>query len=94
MSAVGIYKDYVVARFKSNGKTYLFEAPAWSRLKAGDEIDVGGMERPIVLACSTMREDAEELAMLRAACGSEEIRRINGKYKYVAFEYPDGKEGF
>lgn len=94
MSAVGNYKDYVVARFKSNGKTFLFEAPSWSHLKAGDEIDVGGMERPVVLACSTMRDDCEELEMLKAACGTEEIRRINGKYKYVAFEYPDGEEAF
>lgn len=92
MSAVGGYKDYVVARFRSNGKTYLYEAPAFASLKPGTEIDVGGMERPIVLATVTLRSDSEEVEALRVACGTEEIRRVKAKLEYREFLY--GEEVF
>ena len=87
------FKDYVVAKFRK-GQTYLFEAPAFSRLKAGDEIEVGGMERPVVIASLTLRPESEELTALKAACGVEDVPRIVARVKIEKFEYPDGEEVF
>lgn len=81
-------KDFVIAR-SCDGKCYVYEAPAWSCIKPGTELEVGGMLRPVAVMSDTLNEDSEELKAMLKVCKQKKPGRVYGYFNFRALEYDD-----
>ena len=71
-------------------KFNLYAAPAWSGLKAGDDIVVGEMVKGCVSAVCTLNTDADEYKfLLKAFNKTHPLKRIDGVYEYKPLFYKE-----
>ena len=86
------YVDYVVCQHHHDDRLFLFYAPAWSRLKAGDEVivdTVRGQFPAVVVEVSTIQKDDEPLKNMikRLAGATEPLRRVISKVRFDELTY-------
>jgi hypothetical protein len=92
-----IYHDLVLVRHYNSPSLFLFEAPAFSRLKPNDQVVcdtiVGNSAGKVVQSC-TFSIGSEEEEMLITACNATKpLKRIIQKAVYTDFYYPEEKDG-
>lgn len=86
------YKDYVLCKHQSE-RVFLFEAPAWSRLKEGDKVVVDtqyGQNEATVVKIITLSEIADKEyieIMVFLANATEPLRKVIGKVELKEFRY-------
>ena len=92
-----IYHDLVLIRHYNSPSLFLFEAPAFSRLKPNDQVVcdtvIGTSAGKVVQSC-TFAIGSEEEEMLITACNATKpLRRIIQQAVYTDFIYPEEKDG-
>ena len=93
------YVDLVLARHDTESRCatdYLFEAPSWTYLNAGDEIMVdtkNGIAHATVEAVCTVTKDSSEYWFIVKACKAyAPLRRVLSRVMYREFTYEDEEE--
>lgn len=90
-----MYIDLVLAQHESSEKPYLFKAPGFSYLEAGDEIiceTKKGKNKAVVKSCITINTDIEAKAykmILEAAGAIEPLKKVLSKVEYKDFTYTE-----
>ena len=87
-----MYQDVVMVTvpYGVRNKFNLFSAPAWSGLKAGDDIVVGEKVRGTVSAVCTLNIEADEYKfLLKAFNRTHPLERITGSYEYKPLFYKE-----
>jgi hypothetical protein len=90
-----MYMDLVLAQHEGNEKPYLFKAPGFCHLEAGDEIiceTKKGKNKAIVKSCITINTNLEEKAydmILAAAGATEPLKKVLSKVEYKDFTYTE-----
>lgn len=91
-----MYTMLVVVKHPASEKHFLFEAPAFSTLRAGDRVQVStryGDADGRVVECATVDKDSESYRMICAAANATfPLRRVNGRIDFIQYEYPEDKE--
>lgn len=88
-----MFVDLVVCTHDDDetSKLYLFQAPAWSRLKYGDRVIVDtrhGKSRATVQTAITMEQGSEPFkGMVLIAGATLPLRKVLGKYEFFDFAY-------
>ena len=90
------YFDFVLCKMESS-RTFLFHAPAFSKLKKGDLVKVEhlNMEKmATVVSCISLAEnDDTKIDFVMNATHSEpDVGKVLGKYEYSDFEYEEDME--
>lgn len=88
------YYDLVLAKHESNGKSFLFKAPAGTYLKEDDLIIVetckGEAAARVMMAESYISEENSKFDMIVAAAGATRpLKRVIGRFRAV--EWPEDK---
>lgn len=90
-----MYIDLVLAQHESSEKPYLFKAPGFCHLEAGDEIiceTKKGKNKAVVKSCITINTNLEEKAyemILAAAGATEPLKKVLSKVEYKDFTYTE-----
>ena len=90
-----MYQDVVMATVPHGirNKIDLFFAPAWSGLKAGDDIVIRDRVRGTVSAVCTLNNEADEYKfLLKAFDRTHPLERIEGIYEYKPLFYKEDEE--
>ena len=88
------YIDIVAVRYSDSetAKIFLFQAPAWTNLKPGDEVlceTSCGQSRGHVLAVDTMGDDSDEYNLVLTLNRGKQLPKIRAKIIYHTYEYAD-----
>ena len=93
------YFDFVLCKHENGGKTFLFHAPAFSKLKKGDLVKVEtvhGETMATVVSCITLADDDySKIDFVMNATGARsEVKKVLSKVEYIQsdFEYEDDME--
>ena len=90
-----VYRDYVLVKFCTSDKMYLYQAPGFSFLTTGDIVKVGGHNDGVVVMKETRADDDPYLERLIKAAGAKQpLSKIIARVDYKAFEYDDEEEDF
>jgi len=87
-----MYIDVIMATVPHGirNKIDLYTAPAWSNLKAGDDIVVKDRVRGTVSASCTLNTEADEYKFLLKAFGrTHPLERIEGLYEFKPLFYKE-----
>lgn len=88
------FMDLVICNHQGNPKSFIFRAPAWSNLKAGDKVIVetkkGESEATVVKSYTIDRIDKSAFDFILTASGvSLPLKRVLKKVTYKNFIYTD-----
>lgn len=85
------YIDLVLCRHNNCGRAYLFQAPAFSRLKTGDRVTCmtkHGEQDAIVQSNLTVTENSPEFNFAVVCAGATlPLAKVIGKIEFKAFKY-------
>jgi hypothetical protein len=91
------YVTFVVCNIDGSIKNFLFYAPAFTDISAGDRVIVDAkvcekLATVVTVCAATWGSDVENA--LRVLCGAEgkEIAKVVGKFVFRKFEYKEGED--
>ena len=91
------YFDFVLCKHENGGKTFLFHAPAFSKLKKGDLVKVEtvhGETMATVVSCITLAEndDAKIDFIMNATGAKPDVKKVLSKVEYIQSDFDYGDE--
>ena len=88
-----MYVCLVVVQHCKNGPKYMFQAPAWANIKAGDQVTVETAKVPAtVVSAMTCNTDSREYKFAMETTGAYlPLKKVLNKLVYEPFYYEDEK---
>lgn len=88
------YIDLVICKHGNNPNAFIFQAPEWSTLKAGDKVIVetkkGEAEATVERVYTVNTTDKEEFEFIMMASGASlPLKKVLKKVTYKVFRYED-----
>ena len=86
------YIDLVLVKHQGSDKKYLFQAPSWSYLDAGDKVivDNSNNEPAEVVACHTLDGNSQEFNFICEVAGATlPLKKVIAKVRLSTFDYKD-----
>lgn len=88
-----MYIDLVSCKHSKNGNVFLFQAPAWSHLKKGDDVIVDtirGEHPAFVVDAITVDIDSDTFNFIVDSMEATlPLKRVLKKFDYKTFEYEE-----